>query len=103
MSWDALLPALRLAPSTHTRSACIEAGCGQRLLGLECYEHKTRIIDVVYNASNNELVRTETLGKNCIVLTDSTLYRQWYESHYALSLGYKDGTKWTPEEEEIFN
>lgn len=28
---------------------------------------KTRILDVVYNASNNELVRTKTLVKNCIV------------------------------------
>lgn len=38
---------------------------------------KTRIIDVVYNASNNELVRTKTLVKNCIVLVDSTPFRQW--------------------------
>lgn len=29
---------------------------------------KTRILDVVYNASNNELVRTKTLVKNAIVL-----------------------------------
>jgi ribosomal protein S8E len=28
---------------------------------------KTRILDVVYNASNNELVRTKTLVKSCIV------------------------------------
>ncbi|CAO2588649.1 40S ribosomal protein S8 [Lemmus lemmus] len=54
---------------------------------------KTRIIDVVYNASNNELVRTKTLVKNCIVLIDSTPYRQWYESHYALPLGRKKGAK----------
>ncbi|XP_019499245.1 PREDICTED: 40S ribosomal protein S8 [Hipposideros armiger] len=63
----------------------------------------TRIIDVVYNASNNELVRTKTLVKNCIVLIDSTPYRQWYESHYALPLGRKKGAKLTPEEEEILN
>uniref|UniRef100_A0A672M787 Small ribosomal subunit protein eS8 n=1 Tax=Sinocyclocheilus grahami TaxID=75366 RepID=A0A672M787_SINGR len=64
---------------------------------------KTRIIDVVYNASNNELVRTKTLVKNCIVLVDSTPYRQWYESHYALPLGRKKGAKLTPEEEDILN
>lgn len=29
--------------------------------------HKARILDVVYNASNNELVRTKTLVKSCIV------------------------------------
>ena len=38
---------------------------------------KTRIIDVVYNASNNELVRTKTLVKNCVVQVDSTPFRQW--------------------------
>ncbi|KAL6090899.1 hypothetical protein STEG23_035011 [Scotinomys teguina] len=65
--------------------------------------HTVRIIDVVYNASNNELVRTKTLVKNCFVLIDSTPYRQWYESHYALSLGRKKGAKLTPEEEEILN
>uniref|UniRef100_A0AAY4BFW0 Small ribosomal subunit protein eS8 n=1 Tax=Denticeps clupeoides TaxID=299321 RepID=A0AAY4BFW0_9TELE len=64
---------------------------------------KTRIIDVVYNASNNELVRTKTLVKNCIVLVDSTPYRQWYESHYATPLGRKKGAKLTPEEDDILN
>ena len=59
----------------------------------ECCTRKTRIIDVVYNASNNEMVRTKTLVKNCIVLIDSTPYRQWYESHYALPLGRKKGAK----------
>lgn len=54
---------------------------------------KTRIIDVVYNASNNELVRTKTLVKNCIVLIDSLPYRQWYEAHYATPLGRKKGAK----------
>ncbi|XP_032707125.1 LOW QUALITY PROTEIN: 40S ribosomal protein S8-like [Lontra canadensis] len=71
--------------------------------GSECCTRKTRIIDVVYNASNNELVHTKTLVKNCIVLIDSTPYRQWYESHYALPLGLKKEAKLTPEEEEILN
>lgn len=62
------------------------------LLFIGC-TRKTRIIDVVYNASNNELVRTKTLVKNCIVLIDSTPYRQWYEAHYALPLGRKKGAK----------
>uniref|UniRef100_A0A2K5KK29 40S ribosomal protein S8 n=1 Tax=Cercocebus atys TaxID=9531 RepID=A0A2K5KK29_CERAT len=60
----------------------------------ECCTRKTRIIDVVYNASNNELVRTKTLVKNCMVLVDSTPYRQWYQSHYALPLGRKKGKKY---------
>ncbi|XP_040191502.1 40S ribosomal protein S8-like [Rana temporaria] len=71
--------------------------------GSECCTRKTRIIDVVYNASNNELVRTKTLVKNCILLIDSTPYRQWYEAHYATPLGRKKGAKLTPGEEEILN
>lgn len=54
---------------------------------------RTRIIDVVYNASNNELVRTKTLVKNAIVVVDATPFRQWYESHYALPIGRKKGAK----------
>uniref|UniRef100_U5EVJ3 40S ribosomal protein S8 n=1 Tax=Corethrella appendiculata TaxID=1370023 RepID=U5EVJ3_9DIPT len=54
---------------------------------------KTRIIDVVYNASNNELVRTKTLVKNAIVVVDATPFKQWYESHYLLPLGKRKDTK----------
>jgi len=50
---------------------------------------KTRIIDTVYNAVNNELVRTKTLTKNTIVQIDAAPFRQWYESHYALPIGRK--------------
>jgi small subunit ribosomal protein S8e len=57
--------------------------------GSEVCTRKTRIIDVVYNASNNELVRTKTLVKNAIVQIDATPYRQWYETHYGLKLGKK--------------
>ncbi|KAL4718326.1 hypothetical protein ACJJTC_017559 [Scirpophaga incertulas] len=64
---------------------------------------KTRIIDVVYNASNNELVRTKTLVKNAIVVVDATPFRQWYESHYLLPLGRKKGAKLTEAEEAIIN
>jgi small subunit ribosomal protein S8e len=61
--------------------------------GSEGIARKTRIIDVVYNASNNELVRTKTLTKSTIVQIDATPFRQWYEAHYALPLGRKKGSK----------
>ncbi|RDB24845.1 40S ribosomal protein S8-B [Hypsizygus marmoreus] len=51
--------------------------------GSEHVTKKTRIISVVYNASNNELVRTNTLVKSAIIQIDATPFRQWYESHYA--------------------
>ncbi|KAI6119840.1 ribosomal protein S8e/ribosomal biogenesis NSA2 [Pisolithus croceorrhizus] len=53
---------------------------------------KTRIIGVVYNASNNELVRTNTLVKGAIIQVDATPFRQWYEAHYAQPIT-KKGTK----------
>ncbi len=36
-----------------------------------------------YNATNNELLRTQTLVKSAIVDVDATPFRQWYEAHYA--------------------
>lgn len=61
---------------------------------------KTRILDVVYNASNNELVRTKTLVKNCIVTLDATPFKQFYEAHYLLPLGRKKEAKAGTAEEE---
>ncbi|OQR79300.1 40S ribosomal protein S8-like [Tropilaelaps mercedesae] len=63
--------------------------------GSERRTQKARIIDVIYNASNNELVRTKTLVKNAIVLVDASPFRLWYENHYAVPLGRKHGTKIT--------
>jgi small subunit ribosomal protein S8e len=60
--------------------------------GSEVCTRKTRILDVVYNASNNELVRTKTLVKNAIVQIDATPFRQWYEAHYGVSVGKKKKT-----------
>ncbi|KAF7321636.1 40S ribosomal protein S8 [Mycena kentingensis (nom. inval.)] len=50
--------------------------------GSEHVTRKTRLIGVVYNASNNELVRTNTLVKSAIIQIDATPFRQWYETHY---------------------
>jgi len=71
--------------------------------GSEGMTRKTRIIDVVYNASNNELVRTKTLVKSAIVVIDGTPFRQWYESHYAVPLGRKKGAKLSEEEDKNLN
>jgi ribosomal protein S8E len=38
----------------------------------------------VYNASNNELVRTNTLVKGAIIQIDAAPFRQWYEAHVSL-------------------
>ncbi|EJW76910.1 30S ribosomal protein S8e, partial [Wuchereria bancrofti] len=57
--------------------------------GSEGCTRKTRIVDTVYNASNNELVRTKTLVKNSIITVDAVPFRQWYEAHYAVPLARK--------------
>ncbi|KAG6378243.1 ribosomal protein S8e/ribosomal biogenesis NSA2 [Boletus reticuloceps] len=54
---------------------------------------KTRLIGVVYNASNNELVRTNTLVKGAIIQVDATPFRQWYEAHYAQPITKKGAAK----------
>lgn len=57
--------------------------------GSEAVTRKTRILDVVYNASNNELVRTQTLVKSAIVQVDAAPYKQWYLQHYGVEIGRK--------------
>ncbi|KAK9151401.1 hypothetical protein Syun_009710 [Stephania yunnanensis] len=60
--------------------------------GSEAVTRKTRILDVVYNASNNELVRTQTLVKSAIVQVDAAPFKQWYLQHYGLDIGRKKKT-----------
>merc|ERR1712113_1141139 len=67
--------------------------------GSEAIARKTRIIDVVYNPSNNEFVRMKLLTRNTIVQIDSTPFRQWYEAHYATPLGRKKGVKVSEEDQ----
>ena len=57
--------------------------------GSEATAHKTRVLDCVYNATNNELVRTKTLVKNAIVLIDATPFRMWYLKKYDVELNKK--------------
>jgi small subunit ribosomal protein S8e len=67
----------------------LRADTGNFSWGSEVCTRKTRVLDVVYNASNNELVRTKTLVKNAIVQVDATPFRQWYEAHYGVKIGLK--------------
>lgn len=57
--------------------------------GSEAVTRKTRILDVVYNASNNELVRTQTLVKSAIIQVDAAPFKQWYLQHYGVDIGRK--------------
>ena len=68
--------------------------------GSEAITRKTRILGVSYNASNNELVRTNTLVKNSIIQIDATPFRQWYEQFYGVHVGKKKKTTTTGTEKE---
>lgn len=43
---------------------------------------KCKILEVLYNATNNELVRTQTLVKNTIVSVDPTPFKYYWYIHY---------------------
>ncbi|KAF7324279.1 40S ribosomal protein S8 [Mycena sanguinolenta] len=66
----------------------------ERKLFRGCYPEDW-FIHYVYNASNNELVRTSTLIKSTIIQVDATLFRQWYETHYTQPIT-KKGKAYAP-------
>ncbi|KGN61144.1 40S ribosomal protein S8 [Cucumis sativus] len=68
--------------------------------GSEAVTRKTRLLDVVYNASNNELVRTQTLVKSAIVQVDAAPFKQWYLQHYGVDIGRKKKTSASVKKEE---
>merc|ERR1712205_238402 len=84
----------------NTKFRAMRLDTGNFSWGSEVCTKKTRILDVVYNASNNELVRTKTLVKNAIVQIDATPFRQWYEAHYGTIVGKKHLKKKATEGEE---
>lgn len=43
---------------------------------------KSKIVNVVYNASNNDYVRTNTLVKNTIIRIDPTPFKHYIIKHY---------------------
>jgi len=67
--------------------------------GTEVCTRKVRVLDVTYNASNNELVRTKTLVKGAIVLIDAHPFKEWYESHYGVKIGVKGSAQAAADEE----
>ena len=54
--------------------------------GSECVSRKCKILDVVYNATSNELVRTKTLMKGCVVQIESTPLKSYFVSKYGMDM-----------------
>merc|ERR1712066_1135751 len=74
---------------------------GNYAWGSENCTKKVRLLDVVYNATSNELVRTKTLLKNTIIQVDAQPFKQFYLKKYGVELGKKKGSKKADEEEEV--
>eukprot|EP00971_Amphidinium_carterae_P046672 919608-Amphidinium_carterae.1 len=83
---------------SNTKFRALRLDNGNYAWGSENITRKARILDVVYNATSNELVRTKTLVKNAIVQIDAQPFKQWYLKHYGIELGKKKGKKGDEEE-----
>jgi small subunit ribosomal protein S8e len=66
--------------------------------GSEHHSAKSRILDVKYNSSNNELVRTKTLVKGCVVEIEAAPFKTWYQQKYGFTFGTKNGKDIIPGE-----
>jgi ribosomal protein S8E len=53
----------------------------------EAVTRKARIISVVYNPTNPEYVRTNTIVKGSVVQIDATPFKNWYQKHYGVVVG----------------
>merc|ERR1712187_666718 len=73
----------------NSKFRALRLDSGTYAWGSENCTKKVRILDVVYNATSNELVRTKTLTKNTIVQIDAQPYKQWYLKRYGVELGKK--------------
>ena len=73
----------------NTKFRALRLDSGNFSWGTEVCTRKVRVLDVTYNASNNELVRTKTLVKGAIILIDAHPFKTWYEDHYGVKIGLK--------------
>jgi small subunit ribosomal protein S8e len=73
----------------NTKFRALRLDSGNFSWGTEVCTRKVRVLDVTYNASNNELVRTKTLVKGAIVVIDAHPFKDWYEAHYGVKSGIK--------------
>jgi ribosomal protein S8E len=77
--------------ATAPQPLTAQSMCAPTLPRTTVCTRKSRISDVVYNASNNEYVRTKMITKGTIVLIDATPFRNWHEQFYGQSLAKKGG------------
>merc|ERR1711968_308164 len=83
----------------NTKYRALRLDTGNFSWATESITRKTRLLNVAYNSTNNELVRTNTLVKSGIIQIDAAPYKQWYEQFYGVKIGKKTAGKGKGEEE----
>merc|ERR1712046_65080 len=73
----------------NTKYRALRLDAGNMSWASESVTRKCRLLNVSYNSTNNELVRTNTLVKSGIVQIDAAPFKQWYEQHYGIKIGKK--------------
>jgi len=73
----------------NSKFRALRLDSGNFAWGSEVCTRKVRVLDVMYNSTNNELVRTKTLVKGAIIMIDAHPFKSWYESHYGVKIGIK--------------
>merc|ERR1712137_1342766 len=71
----------------NTKYRALRLDTGNFSWGTESITRKTRLLNVSYNSTNNELVRTNTLVKSGIVQVDAAPFKHWYEQFYGVKVG----------------
>merc|ERR1711906_52246 len=76
----------------NTKYRALRLDTGNFSWATESVTRKCRLLNVAYNSTNNELVRTNTLVKGGIVQIDAAQFKQWYQQHYGVTIGKKKDT-----------
>ena len=66
----------------NTKRRALRLGEGNFTWVSEKIARKCKILEVIYNATNNELVRTQTITKGSVVSVDPTSFKYYWHIHY---------------------
>jgi len=77
----------------NTKYRALRLDTGNYSWATESITRKTRLLNVAYNSTSNEIVRTNTLVKSGIVQIDAHPFKQWYEQFYGVKIGKKTAPK----------
>ena len=85
----------------NTKYRALRVDTGNFSWATESVTRKVRVLNVVYNSTNNELVRTNTLVKSGILQIDAAPFKAWYEQFYGVVLGKKKDAEVTKKSNHV--